>query len=215
MWSYTLRIGILNRMLINIGGAAAVTAFAIQYEIDSFVSAITIGVGINTLMLSGIFYGEGDVRSLQDTLRTSLRTGLILSIATASLIFVFAPQLAGIFSKADAASNIMNVRAIRFFSASFPLSLVSAVFINYYQVDDGLLAGISGGTGAGKDCGLQEGQFPMPGKCFNASRSISGTIFQQACPYCGIWTSLPEGVDLAVAHIFECAALGYVKRVKE
>ncbi len=133
MWSYTLRVGILNRLLMITGGTAAVTAFAIQYDIDSFVSSITIGIGMNTLMLSGIFYGEEDVRSLKDTLRTSLRIGLILSIAAASLIFVFAPQLAGIFGKADAASNIMTVRAIRFFSVSFPLSLISAVFINYYQ----------------------------------------------------------------------------------
>lgn len=133
MWSYMLRVGILNRLLIYTGGTAAVTAFAIQYDIDSFVSSITIGVGMNTLMLSGIFYGEEDVRSLKDTLRTSLRIGLTLSIAAASLIFVFAPQLAGIFGEADAASNVMIIRAIRFFSASFPLSLISAVFINYYQ----------------------------------------------------------------------------------
>lgn len=133
MWSYMLRVGVLNRLLMFTGGAAAITSFAIQYDIDSFVSSITFGVGMNTLMLSGIFYGEGDVRSLKDTLRTSLRIGLILSIAAASLIFVFAPQLAGIFGDADAASNIMTVRAIRFLSISFPLSLISAVFINYYQ----------------------------------------------------------------------------------
>jgi hypothetical protein len=87
--------------------------------------------------------------------------------------------------------------------------------INTIPLEDDKLAGIGGGTGAGNDCDLQEVQFPRPGKCFNESMSISGMVFQQACPYCSIWTSLPEGADLVVAHIFECTLYGYVKRVTE
>lgn len=82
-------------------------------------------------------------------------------------------------------------------------------------LDDELLAGISGGTGAGKGCGLQEGQFPRARKCFNESRSISGMVYWEDCPHCSIWTSLPEGTDLVITHIFECTLHGYVKRVKE
>ena len=82
-------------------------------------------------------------------------------------------------------------------------------------LEDELLAGISGGIGESNGCGLQEGQFPRPGKCFDESRSFSGMVFKHACPYCSIWTSLPEGVNLVVTHIFECTLNGYVKRVKE
>ncbi len=82
-------------------------------------------------------------------------------------------------------------------------------------LEDEMLAGIGGDTGTGNSCGLQEGHFPSLGKCFNESRSISGMVFQQACPYCSIWTSLPEGANLIVARIFECTLHGYVKRVKE
>ena len=82
-------------------------------------------------------------------------------------------------------------------------------------LEDKPLAGIGGDTGAGNSCGLQEGQFPKPGKCFEESRSIPGVVFKQACPYCSIWTSLPEGAKLVVAHIFECTLYGYVKRDTE
>ncbi|MDD4169459.1 MAG: hypothetical protein PHD36_04235 [Desulfotomaculaceae bacterium] len=82
-------------------------------------------------------------------------------------------------------------------------------------LEDELLAGISGGTGAGHDCGLQEGEFPSPGRCFNKRWTSSGMVYRRACPHCSIWTSLPEGVNLVVANIFECTLLGYVKRVKE
>lgn len=86
---------------------------------------------------------------------------------------------------------------------------------NKIILEDQLLAGIGGGTGASGGCGLQEGDFPGRGKCFNESRSISGKDYQKSCPYCSTWTSLPEGANLVVAHIFECSLYGYVKRVKE
>lgn len=82
-------------------------------------------------------------------------------------------------------------------------------------LDDELLTGIGGGTGAGNGCGLEERDFPRLEKCFQKSRSIAGVVFQQACPYCNIWTSMPEGANLEVAHIFECNLYGYVKRIKE
>jgi hypothetical protein len=86
---------------------------------------------------------------------------------------------------------------------------------NNKPLEDELLAGIGGGTGAGNGCGLEEGQFPGSGKCFKESKFISGMVFEPACPYCSIFTSMPEGADLIVAHIFECTLYGYVKRVKE
>ena len=82
-------------------------------------------------------------------------------------------------------------------------------------LEDELLADIVGGTGAGNGRGLQEGQFPGQGKCYNEDSPISGKVYKQACSYCSIWTSLPEGADLVVAHIFECNFYGYVKRVTE
>jgi hypothetical protein len=82
-------------------------------------------------------------------------------------------------------------------------------------LEDELLAGIGEGTGSDNGCSLQEGQFPRSGKCFEESRSIAGMVFKEVCPYCSIWTSMPEGTNLVVAHIFECTLYGYVKRVKE
>jgi hypothetical protein len=86
---------------------------------------------------------------------------------------------------------------------------------NNIPLGDGLLSGISGGLGGGSDCGLEERDFPKPGKCFQISSSIAGAVFNEACPYCNIWTSLPEGVNLQVSHIFECNLYGHVKRIKE
>ena len=78
------------------------------------------------------------------------------------------------------------------------------------QLDD-----IGGGIGHGGDCGVSEEGFPQLGKCCAKSASISGSVYQQRCPHCSIWSSLPDGASLEVSHIFECALYGYGKRIKE
>ncbi len=82
-------------------------------------------------------------------------------------------------------------------------------------LEDDLLLGVAGGLGAGNGCDVREGQFPKLGKCLADSRTLSGMVFSQVCPYCTISTSLPEGANLVVAHMLECTRYGYVKRLKE
>lgn len=82
-------------------------------------------------------------------------------------------------------------------------------------LSDEQLDNTSGGTGAGADCGVQEGRFPRLGKCCSKDKSISGTVYKRTCPYCSIWTSLPDGESLIITYIFECSLYRYGKRTKE
>ena len=71
------------------------------------------------------------------------------------------------------------------------------------------------GTGPSGDCGVPEEGFPQPEKCCSKGVAISGTVYRKKCPFCSIWTSLPDGASLEVSHIFECTLYGYGKRIKE
>ena len=82
-------------------------------------------------------------------------------------------------------------------------------------LSDEQLDNIAGGAGARSDCGVPEGEFPCPGKCCTKSRSLYGTAYQKACPFCSIWASLPEGAGLSITYIIECSCYGYGKRIKE
>jgi hypothetical protein len=65
------------------------------------------------------------------------------------------------------------------------------------------------------DCGVTENKFPCIGKCCDMSITTVGTAYQNICDCCDAWTSLPDGVSLEVATIFECSRYGYGRRVKE
>lgn len=66
-----------------------------------------------------------------------------------------------------------------------------------------------------RECGVTEENFPCLDKCCSKSDSLSGNVYTKNCPYCSIWTSLPDGASLVITHIFECPLYGYGKRVKE
>jgi lipoate synthase len=64
-----------------------------------------------------------------------------------------------------------------------------------------------------ENCGVKEELFPCPGKCFRQSDAGFMAFYEKQCPYCRISTSLPGGVSLKTATIFECARLGYGRRI--
>lgn len=78
------------------------------------------------------------------------------------------------------------------------------------QLDD-----IGGCTNSISSCGVSEKQFPCMKKCCIKSAVISGNVYVENCQNFSSWKSLPQGVDLTVAHIFECSLYGYCKRIKE
>lgn len=67
------------------------------------------------------------------------------------------------------------------------------------------------------DCphGIVENEFPCMDRCFRKSAAVPGDVYETLCPHCSVWTSLPEGSALKVAHIFDCMVCGYGKRMTE
>lgn len=84
-----------------------------------------------------------------------------------------------------------------------------------HPLGDDDLDGVAGGAEAGAFCGVLPADFPCAGKC--CAREAGGVRggFRAICPHLSLWSSLPEGASLSTAHIFECARLGYARRVKE
>lgn len=85
----------------------------------------------------------------------------------------------------------------------------------HLPLDDEQLDDINAGGGFQYVCGISESQFPQQRKCCNQILTLQGTVYEKICPYCSIWTSLPEGGSLKVAHIIECTLYNYGKRIKE
>lgn len=66
-----------------------------------------------------------------------------------------------------------------------------------------------------ENCGVKEEMFPCLGICCIKDNAVFKVSYVKVCPYCSISTSLPCGLSLRTATIFECSRLGYGKRIME
>ena len=121
-----------NWLLLTVASAGAVAALSMLSSVNSFASSVTIGVGQTATLLCGIFFGEEDRGALKATLRTGMRMGLVLSCALCAAVFVFAPQVVGLFGL-EGDAEAFGVVAVRAFILCVPIDLINQLFVNYYQ----------------------------------------------------------------------------------
>ena len=121
-----------NWLLLTVASAGAVAALSMLSSVNSFASSVTIGVGQTATLLCGIFFGEEDRGALKATLRTGMRMGLVLSCALCAVVFVFAPQVVGLFGL-EGDAEAFGVVAVRAFILCVPIDLINQLFVNYYQ----------------------------------------------------------------------------------
>ena len=129
----TLRGVLLNHLLMTMGGSMAVSALAVQNNVNQFLSSVTMGIGMTVMLIAGIFFGERDEASLGKTLRVALRTGFIASSVVSLLVIIFARPVVGMFLDTGEAGMALAVRSLRFFCVSIPFSLVCVVLLYFYQ----------------------------------------------------------------------------------
>ena len=129
----TIRGIALNHLLMALGGSVAVSALAVQNNINQVLSSVTMGVGMTVMLIAGIFYGERDEAALGRSLRVSIRTGFVLSCVTAAVTFIFAKPLVSLFLAGKGDVVALAVRALRFFTLSLPFSLICVALIYFYQ----------------------------------------------------------------------------------
>lgn len=131
--SDTLKVMILNNLMVTVVGVGAVTALNVRTQANNIVGALIVGIGQAALPVTGMFYGEEDRTALGDTLKTSLRIGMTLCVAGAVLLLLFPGFFVGIFGVTDPAIMEMSNTAIRMFAVGMPVALTNTILMNFYQ----------------------------------------------------------------------------------
>jgi hypothetical protein len=65
------------------------------------------------------------------------------------------------------------------------------------------------------ECGENEEAFPNSKRCCKKQKFPFGYSYVGLCSSCKIWRSAPDGDNLTVTHIVECAEHGFLKRIRE
>ena len=101
----------VNYMLTLVSGSVAVAVYTAGWRLISLGLLPAIGVGTAAITVSGVAYGAKKYENIRTALRYSVKLGLISSIIVCILLFVFANQLAYIFSYSEASSHLLPLIA--------------------------------------------------------------------------------------------------------
>ena len=131
--SETVKVMLLNKMLVAYVSVAAVTALNVRTTTSNFLGAVVLGIGQAATPTIGMFFGEEDRTAMRDTLKTTLRLGLLINAALAAVLLVFPAFSAQLLGVTDKTLIHMSAMAVRLFAVGMPVQLINSVLINYYQ----------------------------------------------------------------------------------
>lgn len=96
----------VNYMLTLVSGSTAVAVYTAGWRIISLGLLPAIGVGTAAITVAGVAYGAKKYENIRTACRYSVKLGLISSIIVCILLFVFANQVAYIFSYSEASAHL-------------------------------------------------------------------------------------------------------------
>lgn len=131
--SDTVKVMLVNNMLVAFVSVAAVTALNVRTQANNFLGAVVLGIGQATTPAIGMFFGEEDKTAMKDTLKTTIKFGLTLIFVLAAVLLIFPSFFSGLLGVHDGDIMEMSDMAIRFFAIGMPIYLVNTVLMNFYQ----------------------------------------------------------------------------------
>lgn len=123
---------VTNYLAIFIGGTIVMGALSIQSNVNQLLSSVAMGIGMTTMLLGGVFYGEEDRRSLMDLLIISLKWGSLIIIIISILVIIFAQFIVAAFGHNPEILPVAT-HSLRLFALSLPPSLIGVIFLNFYS----------------------------------------------------------------------------------
>lgn len=141
----TLRSTFMNRLLAVLASSAAIAAYSVHRQADSFLNPVTIGMADTVALLAGVLLGEEDRPMMKRLLLVSVQATLVLTLGLSVVTWFFAPQFAGMYIRDDAEALRLSVRAVRCYAVGMPLYGLNLIYFNYFQgIGKSLLSSVSG-----------------------------------------------------------------------
>ncbi len=123
----------VNRLLMRLGGAVAVAAFDVVYNISLLCNSISEGAVVATEPMLSSYRSERNLDNIRSTLDISLKWSFLISLAFAAALALFSPYFSMLFGMSSGVELSYASRGIRIFALSVLPAMLHIVFSGYYQ----------------------------------------------------------------------------------
>ena len=124
---------LLNRIVINAGGADAISAFSVCNFLLTFISMFVSGGADTMTPIVSMLSGEKDHKGISIILRKTFVFVLCCCAAVIAIICLFPETVLALFSVKSESKLAMGVPAVRIFSLSLIGMGISYIMMNYFQ----------------------------------------------------------------------------------
>lgn len=139
-----IRVLFMNTLALKIGGTVGVCIVGIVTSVAEFCVAFLLGAPQSMVSLIAIFSSERDTFSIRETVKSSLRFGLLTTSVFAVLLSYLSPMVAKIYGIVDPALNEVTANSIRIFVPGLLFGLVTCTLATLYSAtDNSTLASVS------------------------------------------------------------------------
>jgi len=104
--SMSLTMFILNIIVVRAGGTDGVAVFSTGWRVATFASLPLIGIATAVTSVTGATYGNGAFKKLDTAYMYAVKIGLGIEIFVAVATYLFAPQIAALFTQSKDAARI-------------------------------------------------------------------------------------------------------------
>lgn len=131
--SNTLRSSFMNILLATIASTAAIAAYSVHRQADSFLNPITMGMAEAVAIIAGVLMGEENRAQMKRLLLTSLQATLIITVSISVLVYILAPQFCLLFINNSFEALGLSVVSVRCYAIGMPFYCLNVIYQCYLQ----------------------------------------------------------------------------------
>jgi len=105
-FSMALTMFILNWIIIKVAGTDGVAIFTSAWRITMFGIVPLLGIAMGMTAVTGAAFGAKEIKKLDTAYIYGIKMGIVIELFVVTIILIFAPQLAYLFTYSKGASNL-------------------------------------------------------------------------------------------------------------
>lgn len=126
---------LMNVIITSVSSTDGVAVYATAWRVASIAVAPLIGISISIVSISGAAFGEKNFKKAQSSLIYAIKIGFLVETIVAIFVFIFAPDIAAVFTEAQSAAHIAPelTRLLKIMTVFYPAVAFGMLSTSLFQ----------------------------------------------------------------------------------
>jgi putative MATE family efflux protein len=126
---------IMNVIIATINSTDGVAVYATAWRVTGIAVTPLIGISISMVSIGGAAFGERNFKKAQNALLYAVKIGFLVEAAIAVLVFIFAPDIAAVFTQTEDAARIAPelTRLLKIMTLFYPAVAFGILSASFFQ----------------------------------------------------------------------------------